>query len=260
MKKETIREYTILFQYLLLLKEPTYIFLIQIFQHLSPTTWWENFIEPVFKWEIKENFKYLDLADLLNVFKMNINRIFNYQKHKDFYYRHDETYQIINKVHRIRTIVAHANDIDMSPFIFADSLACLLDYSRLIQADNAIVVKLELDWHRAEKSLPETAPIPRNEELLKTRIISIIENKVLLGALNHATLPPDIKLSVDRTILRLHSMRTIDEIMGFFNNAMRSERGMVVQEALHNNGLLGFGDIRDEINRIYTEASGQGEE
>jgi hypothetical protein len=36
MKKETIREYTILFQYLLLLKEPTYIFLIQIFQHLSP--------------------------------------------------------------------------------------------------------------------------------------------------------------------------------------------------------------------------------
>jgi hypothetical protein len=44
-KKEIIREYTILFQYLLLLKEPTYIFLTQILQHLSPITWWEDFIE-----------------------------------------------------------------------------------------------------------------------------------------------------------------------------------------------------------------------
>jgi hypothetical protein len=49
-------------------------------------------------------------------------------------------------------------------------------------------------------------------------------------------------------------MRTIDEIMGFFNNAMRSERGVVVQDALHNNGLLSFGDIKDEINLVYTGA------
>jgi hypothetical protein len=70
-KKETIREYTILFQYLLLLKEPTYVFLIQIFQHLSPTTWWEDFIEPVLHWETKDNFKYLDISDLLNILKMN---------------------------------------------------------------------------------------------------------------------------------------------------------------------------------------------
>jgi hypothetical protein len=67
------------------------------------------------------------------------------------------------------------------------------------------------------------------------------------------TLPPDVKLSVDRTTLRLHSMRTIDEIMGFFNNAMHSARGIVVQDILHKNNLLSFEDIKDEINRIYTE-------
>jgi hypothetical protein len=79
----------------------------------------------------------------------------------------------------------------------------------------------------------------------------------LLKAVNCETLPPDIKLSVDRTTLRLHSMRTIDEIMGFFNNAVRSERGMAVQDILYENGLLGFEDIKDEINRIYNEyASG----
>ncbi len=73
MKKETIRQYTVLYQYLLLLKEPTYIFLIQIFQHLSPSSWWEDYIEPVLRYENKENFKYLDMSDLLNVFKMNWN-------------------------------------------------------------------------------------------------------------------------------------------------------------------------------------------
>jgi hypothetical protein len=38
MKTEAVREYTILYQYLLLLKEPLYVFLIQIFQHLSPVS------------------------------------------------------------------------------------------------------------------------------------------------------------------------------------------------------------------------------
>jgi hypothetical protein len=54
-------------------------------------------------------------------------------------------------------------------------------------------------------------------------------------------------------------MRTIDEIMGFFNNAMRSERGMIVQDVLHKNDLLSFEDIKDEINHIYTEARAQKE-
>jgi hypothetical protein len=42
-------------------------------------------------------------------------------------------------------------------------------------------------------------------------------------------------------------MRTLDEIIGFFNNAMRSERGMVVEKALHENKLLAFDDIQDEV-------------
>jgi hypothetical protein len=138
MKKETIREYTILFQYLLLLKEPTYIFLIQIFQHLSPVTWWEDFIEPIFQWENKENFKYLDFSDLLNVFKMNWEKIWSYLDKNYRKYKYNKEYKLVNKVHGIRTIVAHANEIDMSPFVFTGSLACLLEYARLIRAESTI--------------------------------------------------------------------------------------------------------------------------
>jgi hypothetical protein len=53
LKKETIKQYTILYQYILLLKEPTYIFLIQVFQHLSPVAWWDDFIAPVLQCEDK---------------------------------------------------------------------------------------------------------------------------------------------------------------------------------------------------------------
>ena len=154
MKKETVKEYSILYKYLLRLKEPTYIFLIQVFQHLSPSMWWENYIEPVLKYEKKENFKHLDMSDMLNVFKMNWENIFQYLDKEYHKFKYDREYMIVNKVHYIRNTVAHANDIDMSPFILVDFLSCLLDYSRLLDTNEALTHKLELDWMKYQKALP----------------------------------------------------------------------------------------------------------
>jgi len=250
-KKETIKMYTVLYQYLLILKEPTYIFLIQVFQHLSPSKWWEEYIEPVLNYEKKENFKYLDFSDLLNVFKMNWDTIFKYLDKRYKKYKYDNEYKLVNKIHRIRTIVAHANENDMSPFIFIDSLASLLEYSKLINSSESLVHKLELDWMKYRRSLPEIVVPANRNEVLRKKIITIIENEVLLKAINCETLPHDIRLSVDRTALRINSMRTIEEIVGFFNGAIQAERGRIVQNALKKNGLLGFEDIKDKINRIY---------
>jgi hypothetical protein len=246
-KKETIKEYTILFQYLLLLKEPTYIFLTQIFQHLSPATWWEDFIEPVLQKESKENFKYLDISDLLNVFKVNWETIFKYLDNQYHKYKYDNEYKIVNRVHKIRTIVAHANDFDMSPVIFVDSLSYLLEYAKIIRSNEPFVQKLEINWMKYKKQLPADLPRADKEEKIRRDILSIIDNKILLKAISCEALRPDIKLSIDRTSLRLHSMRTLDEIICFFNNALRSERGMVVEKALHENKLLTFDDIKDEV-------------
>ena len=253
MKKQTIKEYTILYQYLLCLKEPTYIFLTQIFQHLSPSKWWEEYIEPVLRFERKENFKYLDMSDMLNVFKMNWENIFRYLDNGYFKFKYNNEYKLVNKVHRIRTIVAHANDIDMSPFIFVDYLSCFLDYSRLLKNDKDLIQKLELEWMKYRRTLPEIPEKTHEEKALRAEILEIVE-ELLLKAINCETLPAEIKLSIDRTYLRFHSMRTVDEIIGFFNGAIyRSDRGRVVQEALHNNGLLSFEDIKDEINAIYNK-------
>jgi len=89
--------------------------------------------------------------------------------------------------------------------------------------------------------------------LFNEDVLSVIDNKVLLKAINSESLPPDIKLSVDRTNLRHQSMRTVEEIIGFLNNAMRGERGITVQNALYKEGLLAFYNIKDEVNMIYQE-------
>jgi len=253
MNDKIVKQYTILYQFLLFLKEPTYVFLIQVFQHLSPASWWEDYIEPVLRYEKKENFKYLDISDLLNVFKMNWENIFGYLDRKYHKYKYDDEYKLVNKVHRIRTIVAHANDIDMSPSIFADCLSNLSDYSKLVKTDVSITHRLEMEWRKSLRELPSIKETPVKNELLRENILSIIENKVLLKAINCDTLPPDIKLSVDRTTLRLQSMRTVEEIMGFFNNAMLSDRGIVVQDSMHKEGLLCFEDIKEEINDLYNK-------
>jgi len=44
--------------------------------------------------------------------------------------KYDREYKLANKVHGIRTIVAHAKENDMSPFVFVDSLSHHLEYSR----------------------------------------------------------------------------------------------------------------------------------
>jgi hypothetical protein len=184
---------------------------------------------------------------------MNWESIFKFLDKNYYKFKYDSEYKLINKVHRIRTIVAHANDIDTSLFIFVDSLSCLLDYSKLIHSNEKNIRKLEMEWMKYRKLLPEKQGKLLKEETLRADILSIIENKVLLKAINTNILPLDIRLSVDRTTMRLHSMRTVEEIVSFFNNAMRSERGIAVQTALHKEGLLAFEDLKDEINAIFNE-------
>ena len=257
MKTETINQYTILYQYLVELKQPLYIFMIQAFQHIEPVTWWQDFVVPglpkfpPFKGS-KDNFKYMDIADLLHVLKKNWKRIFKYLDKDYCGDKYNDKFIVVNKLHKLRTIIAHANESAMDAFVFAESLAILLDFAKLIDAEEDLITKIECDLTKYTAALPNEKPVIKKDyETIKEAILSIIEKKVLINARKCGTLPLDIKTSVLRTWLRLKSMRTIDEIMGFFNNAIKSERGIAVENALHKHGLLGFGDIKDEVNQLY---------
>ena len=256
MKQETLKEYTILYQYLLHLKEPTYIFLIQALQHLSPSNWWEDFIERILEDEKKENFKYLDIADLLNVLKVNWDAIFKYIDTTYFRFKYDNEYKMVNRIHHVRNIVAHANESEMSPFTFVDALSDLFDYAKLLQAPVGLCRKLQTDLIKHSAELCKKIRPKNNDEELRKRLIGTIEDRVLLKAKSCDTLASDIRLSIDRTVMRINSMKTSEEIVGFFNGAIQSERGQIVQLALHDSGLLGFQDIREEIHSIYAATDG----
>jgi hypothetical protein len=182
---------------------------------------------------------------------MNWENIFKYLDKDYRKYKYDREYRIVNKVHRIRTIVAHANDADMSPSVFAESLSDLLKFAKIIKVDETLIRMLEQDSKKSLRNIPREYFLKAKEINIKEKIIAVIEEKVLLPAVNCENLEQEIKTSIDRTTLRLHSMRAIEEIASFFNNAMHSERGIIVQRRLHEQGLLGFEDIKDEINGIY---------
>jgi hypothetical protein len=37
-----------------------------------------------------------------------------------------------------------------------------------------------------------------------------------------------------------------------YKGALRSDRSRIIQEALHNNGLLGFEDIKEELSKMMS--------
>jgi hypothetical protein len=179
MKKQTIVQYTILYQYLLLLKEPLYVFLSIVLQHLSPVTWWEEFILPILNGRSKANFKYLDFADLLNVLQYNWKRINKYLDKDDAVFTYNDNYRMVTRVHDIRTVVAHANDADMSQFVLVDCLSDLLEFAQFIGA-REIAAKLQDDLAKHRARLPAVKPKKPNTAKQKEEILELINARVIL--------------------------------------------------------------------------------
>ena len=253
MNNTIIDQYLILYKYLLLLKEPLYVYLIQIFQHLSPKTWWNDFIYPViYKSEYeKENFKYLDIADLLNIYKANWERIYQYLDKKYFKFKYNKEFLIVDKFHKIRNVIAHANENNMTSYYFVEYLSDILRFSEIINTEKIIKQNIRNDLNKYKNELSLEKPF-NNIKLIMEKIISKIDDEVLIKAIHCNTLNPTTKIAINRTTMRFHSMRTIEEVMGFFNNAIeKSESGKRIKEELNKNGLKAFEDIKDEINTLY---------
>jgi hypothetical protein len=249
-KKPQIRMFTILYQYLLILKEPLYVFLVQILQHLSPDSWWEKYILPSLKEQDSKDFRYLDLLDLLNILRKNWVIINRYLMDDDFDYLYNDDYTTTSAMLYIRNTVAHAREIQLSPQDFVNYLSYMLEFARFIQADRGIIDNLERDLQKygQEIALKKDKPFAN---VHKEELINFVEKEVLFDAMICEGLRPDVKASIIRTIIRLKSMRTIEDLIGFINGSLDSPRGREVSEELHAHKLKAFEDIKDQINKTY---------
>jgi hypothetical protein len=242
--------FTILYQYLLLIKEPLYVFLVQIAQHLSPDSWWEKYILPSLKEPDSKDFRYLDLLDLLNILRKNWNIINRYLMQDDFEYLYNDDYKATSAMLYIRNTVAHAKEIQLSPQDFINYLSYILEFARFIRADREIIDCLERDLEKygQEIALRKDKPFAG---VHKEELINFIEKEVLFDAMICEGLRPDVKASIIRTIIRLKSLRTIEDIIGFINGSLDSPRGREVSAELHAHQLKAFEDIKDEIDKNY---------
>ncbi|MDR1970851.1 MAG: hypothetical protein LBQ46_02915 [Treponema sp.] len=245
MQAPQIKMFTILYQYLLLIKESLYVFLAQVLQHLSPDSWWEKYFDPVLTEENNKDFRYLDLTDLLNILRKNWADIYNYLEKDDASYIYNDAYKMTGAMLYIRNTVAHAREIQLSPQDFVNYLEYILDFANFVKAKKDLIGKLENDLRKYRKEIASKEEKPR-VNLHREELINLIEKEVLFEAMICEALRPDVKASVVRTIIRLKSMRTVEEIIGFFNGALDSPRGREVSDELHAHGLKAFVDIKDQ--------------
>ncbi|GHU30209.1 hypothetical protein FACS1894172_02980 [Spirochaetia bacterium] len=250
MQKPQIVMFTVLYQYLLIIKEPLYVFLAQTLQHLSPDSWWEKYIAPALNEQNSKDFRYLDLIDLLNILRKNWVAINNYIDKDDSTFIFNDDYKLTTAMLYIRNTVAHAKEIQLSPRDFINYLTYILNFANFIRAKKDVTDKLEKDLKKYKNEISINKD-KSSTTISREELINYIEKETLFDAIICETLKPDIKASIIRTVIRLKSMRTIEEIIGFFNGALDSPRGQEVSEELHAHNLKAFIDIKDEVNNKY---------
>jgi hypothetical protein len=181
--------------------------------------------------------------------------MYNYIERDDSAYIYNDDYKLTSAILYIRNTVAHAREIQLSPQDFVNYLAYILDFANFINAKSEVISRLENDLkkYRDEITLKEKEPhiVIHREEL-----IDYIEKETLFDAMICENLRPDVKASIVRTIIRLKSMRTTEEIIGFFNGALESARGREVSDELHAHNLKAFIDIKDNVNTKYSKDNG----
>lgn len=87
----------------------------------------------------------------------------------------------------------------------------------------------------------------------RDELFDLINEKVLMPAINCDSLNDDIKESVKNTFERLKKKETVKGIFDFFEDALVARRGKQVYEELKKHKLMAFEDILSEVRKIYND-------
>jgi hypothetical protein len=230
-----------LYEYLYSLNKPFVEYLENVLSLLHKNDWWdicvinildENDLKKINKKKIKE-LNELDISILIKILIRNwkelslINKNFN---KKDFI--------LINKIKDIRNFIAHPNEKTVS------STNLILYEEDLHKFANLIGAKLEESVEMLYKNNV-------NDNNKKLKLIELVNNKVLIPAINCKELNQDIIESVKDTKTRLEKKVTANEVYYFFYDALDARRGKQVYNSLKEHNLLTFEDILDEFFNVY---------
>lgn len=87
----------------------------------------------------------------------------------------------------------------------------------------------------------------------RDELFDLINEKVLMPAINCDSLNDDIKESVKNTFERLKKKETVKGIFDFFEDALAARRGKQIYEEFKKHKLTAFEDILSEVRKIYND-------
>lgn len=87
----------------------------------------------------------------------------------------------------------------------------------------------------------------------KEKLLKIIFEKVINPALASKNIKESTRKSVENTKKRLETQDSAQGIIFFFEDSLNSLRGKEIVEDFHNNNLLAFEDIKEEVLNAYYE-------
>jgi len=230
-----------LYEYLYSLYKPFIEYLEKLLPLINKNNWWnicvinkldENDLKKVNKYNIKE-LNSLDFSILIKILIRNcdelaiINKNFNKNNLKLF-----------NKIKDIRNFIAHPNEKNVSTTDYTLYEEYLHKFADFIDT-------------KLEKSVEILNKNNLNDTNKRLKLIELLNEKVLIPAINCGKLNQDLVESVKDTKSRLEKKVTSNEVYYFFYDALDARRGKQVYNSLKENNLLTFEDVLDDFFNIY---------
>ena len=208
---------------------------------LSPN-WIEEYIVPFFKAKKKSYNKYTLLNEIDSYYLLEILR-----KYWDYlsYKSHSKFFSEKNK----RLFVDKDKNNKSSLIYIRNKVAHPERWSYGIATYNAWHDSLEKAAVALGSSLKKL--LGELHEPERRKMLDIILSHVVDPALQSKELPPEILKSIKDTKRRLEMQNTASGIMAFFTDALHSERGKQIYDALKKSGLSSFESIEREVRDSY---------
>jgi len=241
MDKKRISLYTLLYEYLLVLRKPFADFMYKHMKAVYDDNWWNLGVLSNIKEPFKKKLDDLDIYDLVKILMNNWKELYTNIAGNNEY---DENYKLLQKVLHLRNIISHANEDNIFINDIHKQLSVLLVFSILINAYEYILVDLKNDLEKYTKEKDT------NDERKREKLLDIIIKDVLFPAMTCADLPIETKESMLKTMTIIQNTKTADEIYDFYTGALQSSKGQKSYKSLKEYNLTAFEDIRDKINAV----------
>jgi len=244
MDKKRVGLYTLLFEYLLLLRKPFADFLYKHMKAVFDNNWWNGCVVPNIKEPFKKKMDDLDFYDLLRILINQWKELYTSITGNNNDCANDDNFKLLFSVLKLRNMVSHVNENKLFINDVHRQLSILLSFANFINAYEYIIINIknDLDKYTKEKDT--------NDERKREKLLELIISEVLFPSMTHTDLPVEFKDSDLKTMIILQNMKTADEIYDFYSGALQSTKGQRSYMIGKEYNLTTFEDIRDKINTI----------